>query len=745
MSSLVPKVSVISQVYNQSEWMKEMIQSVINQSFRNWEHLIVDDGSTEDLKAVVDSFKDERIKLIRFDENRGVPHGMNHAFSLARGKYICMIAADEVFDKDKLKEQVRYMEENEAVDCCWGLGGSPSQGGEYPLGLRPEWEQYAMGAHNRSNEAWLRTLVQLENVPLGGCGLMMKRAVLEEIGYFNTDLVVFSDHELYCRFFAKGKKAVVVPYRFSVDKPARLDSVRVKNFEKGKAEYEVVKSLHPLQIPVVNGTVTVGIPCYNHAKFLKDAVDSILAQTYAPVEIMIMDDCSTDDFKTVVQQFTDPRIKVMAFDENRGVQEAMNQMAFRAKGDFFLPLSADDTLDPTYIAKAMAEFAKDPWCEFVSSQTDFMDEAMKPLPPKSHPFQDITGVWNMPREEWIASLHGGNRYFGAGIYRTKALSEVGGWEKKYKVISDYQMYLKILHRGDNIRIIEEPLTHTRVHGKNNSMLNPKQAEELPWLYHAARKPFYRKLMKVVIATPFYEVKAFSPYVTSLMATARLMHALGIDYRFLELSGDSYVHRARNTLADMFLRDPDATDLFFVDSDMSWDPEAFVKMCILPDDVVGGAYPVKNNWGAWTSIPKITDGANDSIKHLQGRNIGDGNSLIEARVLAGGFIRIKRSVLERFREHHVNDWYVEPSTDPENPEHKFTKFFAAEQIEHRFFGEDHYFAKKLTDMGIRTFIYPNVNIVHWGTKDFAGNYDLFLKKEFNESKAVAVPMPVKAAA
>src|SRR5260221_9024488 len=110
----------------------------------------------------------------------------------------------------------------------------------------------------------------------------------------------------------------------------------------------------------------------------------------------------------------------------------------------------------------------------------------------------------MTREEWIASLHGGKRYFGGCMYRTKAISELGGWEKPYKAISDYQMYLKILHRGENIRIIEENLTHTRVHGNNMSLLTPKQAMELPWLYHAARKPFYRKLMKVVICTPFYE-------------------------------------------------------------------------------------------------------------------------------------------------------------------------------------------------------------------------------------------------
>jgi glycosyltransferase involved in cell wall biosynthesis len=106
-------------------------------------------------------------------------------------------------------------------------------------------------------------------------------------------------------------------------------------------------------------------------------------------EILILDDCSTDNFKEVVQGFTDPRIKVLAFDENRGMQEAMNQMAFRANGDFFVALSADDTLAPTYVEKCLAKFSENQWLEFVASQTDFIDEKGEPYADQSHPFFSI--------------------------------------------------------------------------------------------------------------------------------------------------------------------------------------------------------------------------------------------------------------------------------------------------------------------------------------------------------------------
>ena len=727
-----PLVSICSQVFNQSAWLKEMLQSVVDQTYGKWELLIVDDASTEDVKSVIESFNDKRIQYFRFDENKGVPFGTNHALWKATGKYICLIAADETIIKTKLAEQVQYLEANPQIGACWGMPSSGNEKHRYPLGLRPQWEQYALLAHNRSREAWLRTLLQLENVPIGGLSMMMRKSVIDDLGPLDEKLTVFSDHELYCRFFEKYT-GTMLPVRFGIDKPADQSSVRAINQDKVAFELNYVREKHPVPLPLAKGKVTVGIPCYNHASFLPDAVASVLAQTHQVDEIMILDDCSTDDFKTVVQQFTDPRIKVMAFDENRGVQEAMNQMAFRAYGDFFVVLSADDTIDPTYVARALAEFEKDPWLEMVASQTDFYAADMKEQADANHPFRSIRKPTNMARQEWIDSLYAGNVYFGVGTYRTKTISELGGWEKKYKVISDYQMYLKILHRDirETIKIIEEPLTHTRLHDKNYSLLvDPKRQEELPWLYHEARKPFYRQRMKVVIATPFYELKGFSPYITSLTQTTRLLTAMGIDWRFMELSGDSYVHRARNTMVDMFMRDPDATDLFFIDSDMSWSPEAFVKMCMLPDDVLGAAYPVKNNWVAWTSIPKTHPDANGKTE-LHGRELGDGTAIIEAQVLAGGFLRIKRRVFERFKEHYKDLWYEEPTTDPSNPQHKFTAYFGAESIDHKFFGEDHCFAKRLREMGTQMFIYPNVDIVHWGYKDFAGNYDKWIRESFNK--------------
>ena len=732
----MPRVSICTSVLNQSEWLKESIASVVAQTYKDWELLILDDGSTEDIKSVVEAFNDKRIQYFKFEENQGVPHGSNFLLKKAVGEFVCLLAADEVIWEKKTEIQVAFLDANPKVDCVWGM---PYRFNDQPIigkmGPRNEWEMVALRAHNRSRAAWIRTLLNLESIPIGGCSFMMRKKVMDELGGLDPNLTIFSDHELYVRFFQKYT-GVVIPYLVAKDKDINAGSVRTMSQTKGLEQLNYVRAKHPLIIPPVDGKVTVAIPCFNHAKYLPDCVASVLNQTRQVDEILILNDCSTDDFKTVVLQFTDPRIKVMAFDENRGMAEAHNQMAYRAIGDFTAFVSADDTIDPTYVEKCLAKFKENPWYEFVASQNDFMDENMKPMEVGEDDFKrqlvNIPKCINRTREEWMEVMRPGNHYFGSGMYRTHIISEVGGWEKQFKVLTDYQMYLKLLAR-ENIGIVEEPLTHTRIHSGNDSRLNAERTRELPWLYHAAKKPFYRKLMKVVICTPFYELKGFSPYIASLTATIRLLTMYNIQWEFQELSGDSYVHRARNTMCDKFLENPDNTDLFFIDSDMAWDPMSFINMCLLPDPVVGGSYPVKNGWDNWTSIPQLKEV--DGVQRLKGRNLPDGSALIEAHVLAGGFLRIKREVLERFREHYPDLWYREPSTRRDEPERKYTQFFAAQSEDHQFIGEDHMFSKRMREMGMPMFIYPNATIEHYGVKGWLGNFDKFLKGEHKKLEEV----------
>jgi glycosyltransferase involved in cell wall biosynthesis len=141
------RVSICTSVLNQSEYLKRMIESVRAQTFTDWDLFIVDDGSTEDIAAVVNAFDDDRILVHRFDENQGIPHGLNYAMAHSGGEYLQPLSADEWISPDKLAVQVEYLDSHPDIGCVWGLPGKSDMG----MGERPTWEQFALKAHNRSS------------------------------------------------------------------------------------------------------------------------------------------------------------------------------------------------------------------------------------------------------------------------------------------------------------------------------------------------------------------------------------------------------------------------------------------------------------------------------------------------------------------------------------------------------------------------------------------------------------------
>lgn len=292
------------------------------------------------------------------------------------------------------------------------------------------------------------------------------------------------------------------------------------------------------------------------------------------------------------------------------------------------------------------------------------------------------------------------------------------------------MYLKLLQR-ENIYVIHENLVHTRIHDNNRSILKTRAERiQLKQDYKKIKDRYYIPRTKVIIATPFYELKGYSPYIVSMNAVIKLLTLLGIEHDFLEVSGDSYVDRAKNTIMTKFLEDPEATDLFMIDSDMQWDPHAVVKLLNLPEEVIVGSYPQKNSWGTFTSSPRTKSEAGKT--HPVGRTLEDGSALLVADFLSGGFMRIKRSALEKFRDHYKDKVYFDPSSDPGDPERLYTEFCTCElgpsPIDGRplRWGEDRVFGNRLKAIGIDSYIYPNINFGHFGVKGWSGNYDQALR-------------------
>ena len=98
------KVSIIIPLYNEEKYIKDAINSILEQDYSNYEIIVIDDGSTDNSYNIVNNIKDKRIKLFRFKKNKGVGEARNLGIKKASGDYLAFLDADDYWEKDKLKE-----------------------------------------------------------------------------------------------------------------------------------------------------------------------------------------------------------------------------------------------------------------------------------------------------------------------------------------------------------------------------------------------------------------------------------------------------------------------------------------------------------------------------------------------------------------------------------------------------------------------------------------------------------------
>ena len=103
-------VSIITPSYNSAKFIKQCIESVIAQTYTNWEMLIVDDYSSDNSLQILKKYNDKRIQLIELDENVGASESRNVAIRKAKGKYIAFLDSDDLWEPQKLEKQISFME-----------------------------------------------------------------------------------------------------------------------------------------------------------------------------------------------------------------------------------------------------------------------------------------------------------------------------------------------------------------------------------------------------------------------------------------------------------------------------------------------------------------------------------------------------------------------------------------------------------------------------------------------------------
>jgi glycosyltransferase involved in cell wall biosynthesis len=114
----MPHISVLMPVYNGERYLREAIESVLKQTFQDFEFLIINDGSQDDSDMIIQSFHDKRIRYLINEKNLGLPKTLNKGLAAAQSPFIARFDCDDIMHPERLEKQCRFMKENPDVGVC---------------------------------------------------------------------------------------------------------------------------------------------------------------------------------------------------------------------------------------------------------------------------------------------------------------------------------------------------------------------------------------------------------------------------------------------------------------------------------------------------------------------------------------------------------------------------------------------------------------------------------------------------
>lgn len=214
-------VSIVMPVYNAEKYISEAIDSVLKQTYKNFEFIIVDDGSSDQSLEIIHSFTDERIKLIQKEHD--YINSLNTAISYSIGKYIARMDADDVMMPNKIEIQYSYMENHPEIDVC----------GTFVY----FWHKYGMHEYTypeKHNDIALSMI--LKNSICHPSVLLRRKSLEKSVNLnclYNQKYIYAEDYRLWCNLIMEGLKFSILPefllkYRISGNQVTKTKKYHMK-------------------------------------------------------------------------------------------------------------------------------------------------------------------------------------------------------------------------------------------------------------------------------------------------------------------------------------------------------------------------------------------------------------------------------------------------------------------------------------------------------------------------------------
>lgn len=208
-----PLVSIITPTFNRVRLIPDAIKSVLGQTFGNWEHIIVDDGSMDNTEDVVRKFDDPRIIYINRFKQRGVSATRNLGLRLASGKYIAFLDSDDFWPKHSLVKRINYLNHHPRVALVYGrmkfLRMNPIQPASKKSAKNIQavhtykyYHQQLKLCHSHRERYQLLVKADYSFIPTGT--VMVRKNIIDQIGGFDENFAAVEDYDLWLRITRKN-------------------------------------------------------------------------------------------------------------------------------------------------------------------------------------------------------------------------------------------------------------------------------------------------------------------------------------------------------------------------------------------------------------------------------------------------------------------------------------------------------------------------------------------------------------
>lgn len=212
-----PKVSVVMSVCNGEKYLREAIDSILDQTFTDFEFIIINDGSTDGTREILESYSDSRIFLLH-QKNVGLTKSLNKGLKMVRGEYIARQDADDISFPNRLERQIAFLDKNPEIAMVGSACVRINHDGKYIDLIK----------YPTDNESIKTALLKFN--PFWHTSILIRKRCLDKVGYYREFFKFTQDYDLWLRISEKYKVANIaeplVKYRFE------LNSITVNKLEE---------------------------------------------------------------------------------------------------------------------------------------------------------------------------------------------------------------------------------------------------------------------------------------------------------------------------------------------------------------------------------------------------------------------------------------------------------------------------------------------------------------------------------